>query len=67
MELGYYLFKNRIKIKDFAFRVGVVPYHMTKIIQKRVTPSLVTALKIHEETDGEVSFREMVREKDLAE
>jgi plasmid maintenance system antidote protein VapI len=64
MELDYYLFKNKMKIKDFAEKIGIFPHNVSRIVNRKVTPHLVIAIKIHKATDGLVSYEEMVGEKD---
>lgn len=64
MELDYYLFKNKIKHKDFAQIIGIMPHRLSVLIHKKASPNLVTAIKIHEATQGKVSYKEMVRLED---
>ncbi len=64
MELDYFLFKNKIKHKDFAKKIGVQPHHLSALVHKKVNPNLITAIKIHDCSDGQVSYKEMVRLKD---
>ena len=64
MELDYYLFKTKIKYKDFAKKIGVQPHHLSSIVHKRVNPNLITAIKIIDATEGKVSLKELVRTQD---
>lgn len=67
MELDYYLYKNKIKHKDFAKKIGLVPHRLSVIVHKRASPNLVTAIKIHEASEGKVSYKELVRMQDRLE
>jgi len=60
MDLDYYLWKNKIKFKDFARKLGIDPSHVSKLVQKKTTPSLIVAMKIHEESKGKIPFEEMI-------
>ncbi len=67
MELDYFLFKYKIKNKDFAKKIGIQPHHLSALIHKKVSPNLITAIKIHDATNKQVSYKEMVRLKDRLE
>lgn len=64
MELDYWLFKNKVKHKEFAKKVGIMPHRLSLIVNKKATPSLLTAIAIHEHTNGQVSYKEMVKLED---
>lgn len=64
MELDYYLWKNKIKNKDFAKRCGIAPPTLSVIVHKKRSPLLLTAIKINAETKGQVSLYELLTEED---
>lgn len=64
MELDEYLWRNKIKQWKFAQKLGILPHSLSRIVQKKVTPKLYVAVKIVEATDGEVSYRELLRPED---
>ena len=64
MELDYYLFKNKMTRKKFAEGIGIRPNHLSNIVNRKRTPSLPIAVRIHEATKQEVSFKEMIRDQD---
>ena len=64
MELDYYLFKNKIKHKDFAKKIGIQPHHLSALVHKKVNPNLITAIKIYDASHGQISYKEMVRLQD---
>lgn len=60
MELDYYLWKNKIVHRDFAKKCGLAPHTISSIVNKKRSPHLLTALKIHFETNGIVSLYELL-------
>lgn len=64
MDLDFYLWKNKIKQKDFAKRLGITAANLSLLQSRAVSPSTVAALIIHLETDGEVSFVDLLKDKD---
>ena len=64
MDLGYYLWKNKIRQAHFAKKIGINPSSLCQIISRKFTPKLVTALKIMMETKGNVTFYDLMKDKD---
>ena len=62
--LGYYLWKNKIRQAHFAKKIGINPSSLCQIISRKFTPKLVTALKIMMETKGNVTFYDLMKDKD---
>ena len=60
MELDYYLWKNKIVHRDFAKKCGLAPHTISSIVNKKRSPHLLTALKIHFEANGIVSLYELL-------
>jgi DNA-binding XRE family transcriptional regulator len=56
MELKYYLWKNRILVKEFAKQIEVAPSTITVVAHNKRSPVLMNAMKIHFETNGAVSL-----------
>ena len=65
MQLDEYLWKNKIKQKDFAPLIGLAPHSLSMIVQKKVSPKLYVAINIISKTEGKVTYAELLREKDL--
>ena len=65
MELDFYLWKYKIKNKDFAEDVDIGPSHFSMIKRRKISPCLMHAIRIHEHTKGKVTFREMLKEIEL--
>lgn len=65
MELDYYLFKNKIKHKDFAEEIEVAPSTVTALAEKRFNPKLVIAMRIMLATKGKVMPIDLLKEKDF--
>lgn len=61
MELDYYLWKRKIRHKKFAENIGIATHTLSKLVNKKTSPTLATALKIYFETKGEVSLLEMLK------
>lgn len=64
MELDEYLWRNKIRQWKFAQKLGIMPHSLSRIVQKKVTPKLYVAVKIVEATEGQVSYRELLRPED---
>lgn len=64
MDLSYYLWKNKISQVKFSKQIGLSKTNLSGLVTKKNSPSLVTAIKIHRETDGQVSYSEMLRPLD---
>lgn len=64
MDLDEYLWRNRIKQWKFAQKLGIMPHSLSRIVQKKVSPKLYVAVKIVEATDGQVTYRELLRPED---
>lgn len=64
MDLDFYLWKNKIKQKDFAKRLGITAANLSLLQSRAVSPSTVAALIIHLETNGEVSLVDLLKDKD---
>lgn len=62
MDLAVYLFKNKIKRKDFAKMVGCTHGALSYMCKRARTPNLLLAVKIFIACKGEVGFHEMLRE-----
>lgn len=65
MKLDEYLWRNKIKRKDFAKKTNIEPHSLSNIVNGRVSPKLYTAINIVEATEGIVSYRDLLREDDL--
>lgn len=67
MELDYYLWDNDIPHKAFAKNIGIAPPTLSVFVNKKRSPFLATAIKIHYETKGSVSLYELLTLKDRKE
>jgi hypothetical protein len=63
MDLHYYLWENGLNHGDFAKSIGLCPGSLSKIVHRKVTPNLFTALKIVVATKGEVTFPDLISDK----
>lgn len=61
MDLNEYLWRYGIRQKDFADEVGLSQRTISLFVSRMVSPSLENAIKIVELTDGEVTFKELVK------
>ena len=57
MQLLEFLYENDISQTDFAQRIGISQSSISKYLTGNVTPSVLVALKLHDETGGEVNCR----------
>lgn len=64
MDLDRYLWENHIKHGDFANKVEISGSTLSQIVTKRRSPRLVTAVKIIQESKGEVTFIELLCPRD---
>lgn len=62
MELGLYLYKNKISITDFSQELGCSREHLSKVINGKRTPSKILANAIENKTNGEVTAKELLGE-----
>lgn len=60
MELKLYLVKNRIKIHEFAERLGCSRTHLTEVINGKKKAGLTLAKFIEQITNGEVTTEEIL-------
>lgn len=60
MQLAEYLEHIKISQRKFALKVGLSPITMNRILLKKQVPNLETALKIEEETYGQVTCRDLL-------
>ncbi|NGX36899.1 MAG: hypothetical protein K1000chlam2_00044 [Chlamydiae bacterium] len=61
MELDEYLWRNKISRTKFAEQLNVLPNQVCQYANKRKTPNLLYANKIHHATNGLVTFHEMLK------
>lgn len=64
MDLKSYLNKTKEKAYQFALRAGVPQPTISRIINRKFTPRLETALLIEEASNGEVTLYELDFSKD---
>ena len=64
MDLDFYLWKLKISQRELSARTGISTTRLNAFVKKLSTPSLVSAIKIHEATDGKVGYKDMIREVD---
>ena len=67
VDLELYLFKNKIQRKVFAKSVGISESHMSSLVHKKVNPNILTAIKIIDCSEKQVTLKELVRMKDRLE
>lgn len=60
MKLADYLYFNKLTIGEMAKKIGMSREHLGKIVSGKQIPSVPTARKIEEATDGQVSAIELV-------
>lgn len=61
MDLRTYMFLHRIQTRKAAKELGMDETHLSRIIHKRLRPSIPVATKIEAFTKGEVSLAELRR------
>jgi len=62
MDLRHYLFENRIRVKDFAQKIGYTPECISNVSNKKVRPSERLAQLIYQATEGQVSVEELLKD-----
>lgn len=67
MDLAEYLWRESKTIPQFSKQINISAPTILKIKQRRISPKLITALKIVHETDGKVSLNEIMASKDRKE
>ena len=67
MDLDEYLWRNKMKQWKFAQKLGIMPHSLSRIVQRKVSPKLYVAIKIVEATEGQVTYRELLRPEDQKE
>lgn len=60
MDLRTYLFHKRISITDFSKRIKCSRDHLSRIVNGKLTPSRRLAEDIEQETNGEVTLKELM-------
>ena len=66
MDLDEYLWRNKIKQKDFCKKVQIRPHTLSLLVQKKHTTKLYIAINIHKATNGQVTYEELLRDEDKA-
>lgn len=61
MKLNEYLKKYKITISEFSRRINYGKGNISRIIKGEITPSLKTALKIEQATNGEVPVQKLAK------
>lgn len=61
MDLDEYLWRLKMRQEDFGEIVGLSQRSVSLIVNRKVTPCLEMAIAIVEATDGEVSYRELLK------
>jgi DNA-binding XRE family transcriptional regulator len=64
MKLDRYLWENKISQRDFGKEIGLSSRPLWLIVHNISTPCLVTAIKIVKATKGEVSYEDLLNDKD---
>lgn len=67
VDLDYYLWRNKIQVKDFAKKINISTSQLSNIRHKKITPNLKTAMRIRQESNNEIPYDEMLATKDMAE
>jgi len=62
MKLKQYLKDNKIRMRDFAKIIGVHELTVLRLRDGETNPSLQTALKIRDATEGQVGIEDLVKE-----
>jgi len=57
--LKKYLERNKITQRDFSFKIDYAEQNLNKILSGKFKPSIYTALKIVQATNGEISFEDL--------
>lgn len=64
MDLDEYLWKTRTTQLQFAQKLGVYPHTINRICQKKTSPKLLMAIRIVEATEGQVTYKDLLRKED---
>ena len=64
MDLRTYLFQKRISVTEFSKTLGCSRIHLSEIVNGRRTPSVMLAKHIELATNGEVTSKELMKEKE---
>ena len=67
MKLDYYLMRCKVKQKQFAKIVGMIPAQISNLVRKAYEPTLFNALKIHYGSGKKVRLEDMLTEEHLHE
>jgi hypothetical protein len=65
MELYIWFWKRRVHGRDFAKKVGICEQTVSNLAGRLQSSSLLTAIKIHEVTDGAVGYEDLLDESSL--
>jgi DNA-binding XRE family transcriptional regulator len=65
MDLDEYLWRNKIRQKDFCKKIQIQAHTLSLLVRKKHTPRLSIAINIHTVTKGQVEFKELLRPEDL--
>ncbi len=63
MELREYLFRQRLKISDFAKKLGYGRTYINEIVNGTKKPGKHLARQIERETEGQVKAEDLLKEK----
>lgn len=63
MDLEEYLWRKEISIRKFAEKIDTCYANIFYIVKKRTSPTISTAVKILENTEGMVELTELLSEK----
>ena len=64
MDLEEYLWRKEMSILEFSKKISATYANLHKIVKKKRSPSMVTALKIVAESEGKVNFIDLISESD---
>ena len=64
MELGLYLYINKISITDFSKELGCSREHLNKVINGQKRPSKILATAIEKATNGSVTAEDLRKMSD---
>lgn len=67
MDLHLFLWKHRLKQKDFAELINVQPHTMSRLVTKKASPTLPVAIAIVKFTNHEVTYDDLLSDKDKLE
>lgn len=61
IDIKVHIKRNKMTINDFARKLGYTPTYLSKVINKKIKPSLVLATMIEEETQGKVKAETLMK------